>query len=93
MKKRVHTLTPSALRAARALFPKACKTKLRQVARTIDHETHLGCTIRTCAITLRDLQMPDCQRKRIGLIMARFALRDVLLACGFKLDQINKIIG
>jgi hypothetical protein len=93
MKRRATPLTPSALRAAHALFPKANKTKLQQVARIVDHETHLACTIRTCAVVLRDLQMPDCQRKRIGLVMARFALRDVLLACGFKLDQINKIIG
>ena len=93
MKKKLPRVTPSALRAARALFPKADKKKLRQAAQIIDHETHLGCTIRTCAIILRDLELPECQRKRIGLVMARFALRDVLLASGYKLNQVAAIIG
>ena len=93
MKKRVLRVTPSALRAARVLFPTASKTRLWRVARVIDHETHLGCTIRTCAIILRDLQLPECQKRRIGLIIARFALRDVLLASGYKLNQVAAIIG
>ncbi|MCY3019579.1 MAG: hypothetical protein NTW87_11195 [Planctomycetota bacterium] len=83
MRKRLYPLTPGAVRAARILFPKASRKKLRQVAQIIDDRTHLAFTIRTCAIILFGLETLDRRKKKIALGLGRYALRDVIRASGY----------
>jgi hypothetical protein len=84
---------PAAMRAAKELFPKASRRRLRAVADTIDHHTDLPGTIRFCAIILRDIDRHTNERKPLWLWLAKYALRDVILGAGHRLEDLEKIIN
>jgi hypothetical protein len=80
------------MRAAKALFPKGSRKRLRAVADLSDHHTDLSGTIRCCAIIVRDIEKHAGDKKPFWLWLTRYALRDVILAAGYNPDRLKKII-
>jgi hypothetical protein len=93
MKPRKLPPTPATIRAARMLFPKANRKRIREAAATIDYCTHLSSMVRTCAIVFRALEPPDSRRKMIARGLAKYSLRAAIEQNGYGLDELGKIIG
>ena len=93
MKPRKLPPTPATIRAARTLFPKASRKRLRQAAEIIDSHTRLSSMVRTCAIVFRALEPPDSRRKQIARGLAKCSLGAAIEHNGYGLDELDKIIG
>lgn len=86
--------TPSAVKTAKRLFSDvADRRKILEAAKTIDLFTGLRSTVRTCAIILRDIEKSPEIQKNLDMAMAKYALQEVILVSGHKLEQVDDIIN
>ena len=87
--------TPAAVKVAKSIFGKrrVTKAQIAKAALLIDRGTRLSRTLRTCAIILRDIEKTPELMANQDMRMATYALRNAIVASGYKLDQIDDIIN